>query len=252
MESHTLSLLFNCICDELPNDSAHEGLTAAMKEVKRRVDTLLETPASVSTLLGSYFPLFHQMRVMGLCFNYMILDGQNGSLLAEWWEVADLYLRLLKRAMKSAQAEADYFVTGTISRRLLHAMLQGVSKNVCYSEIEEVTLEMESAAAAAAEWAPPLWLLEIKTDAQIVKEDVLPFLKRLNPSPSHSVDVCATPGFLGLYSPAIVAARLEKRNKTCDFCGVEAHGLLMCSGVSHFPVIIIRIYLNQSQILLFG
>jgi hypothetical protein len=235
-----LSVLSAHIGDELPNDFTLEGLKMAVDQVKICVEALLETPASVSTLLGSYFPLFQQLRILSYGFNFVIFAVQNGfystdksdPLLAEWWEAADLFLKLLKRAMKSAQQEADYFVTGTISRRLLHAMLQGVSKNVCYSEIEEVTLEMESAAAAVAEWAPPLWLLEIKTDAQIVKEDVLPFLKRLNSFSSHSFCVCATPGFLNLYTPAIVAARLQQRNKTCDFCGVEAHGLLMCSGVS--------------------
>jgi hypothetical protein len=234
------------LCTYIVNTSPHiefENLEGLVAQDKGCVETLLETPESApgSRLLGNYFPLFHQLKKSSLFFNSIILDGPNGDLLkvafdplfAESWETAGLYFKLLKQAMKSAQEEmpADYYVIGTISRHLLHSMLQGVSKNVCYSEIEEITRKMESA-AASAKWAPPLWLLEIKTDTQIVNEDVLPFLKRLNPSPTHSFCVLTTPEFLNLHTPATVEAGLEKWKRTCDFCGVEAYGMLICSGVS--------------------
>jgi hypothetical protein len=184
-------------------------------------------------IFTKYLNFDHQMKLLSKIYQKNMKFREN--LREEWWEVAAVYVDLLKKALAKAQTPAlvDWFIVASLHQRLLHAMVCGVSKTVSYQEIEKVTREMEAAAEKAV-CPPPRWKLEIKNDVKIVREDVLPFIRSKGQPSAYKTAPFAvfTPGFLKLYSGNAVLERLYRENgHTCAACGVKGIVLMKCSGV---------------------
>jgi hypothetical protein len=199
---------------------------------KGRVENLFVIANPPYRILFNIAPTDYQIGKLNQKYRRMHVSFKQ-----DWWEVSDLYLKALKKIIRCGKEEAvvDFFSLAVVQRMLLHALLTGVARNVSYKDIERVTREMESSAAAIAAWAPPVWLLEVETEVKIVKEDVLPFLLKINPSPNHLIDTLSTPGFLDLFTTEVVTSRLDaepKIDRVCAFCGAEGDGLRRCGGVS--------------------
>ena len=127
--------------------------------------------------------------------------ARSDRALVTWWKVVSKYMELLKNAVKSAKeaVPADPYAVAVTSRWLLHAYMNGIVKEVSYSEMEEVTHDIQDAVAACAVWAPEMFIEhEIPGDLKVATDRVLPFLRNLNPTSytTTSISTFTTPRFL--------------------------------------------------------
>jgi hypothetical protein len=166
---------------------------------------------------------------------YISFMKQNSSvpsaLQREWRQLADAYLEFLKLMVNHIKTIVkDNYYLATLQQLLLTSMLSGISKSVSFEEIATLCKEMKAAAELCAEWAPPVWKKEIKNDIKIVEDEVLPFLKAVNPSPTAKIDVVDS-GVFEIFKKA--ERSFNNENKACAACGRSPVNIMKCSGVSY-------------------
>jgi hypothetical protein len=227
-------LLLSILLQESVNFNLFDSVENLLDCVKDRVETLFDHATSPRQILMNIAPIDFQIKTLSQVYRKLRVSPQQSE---GWRKVCDLYLKALKKIIRCGKEDEDLdlYSVAVVQRMLLHALLTGVARNVSYKDIQRITRDMESSSAAVAAWAPPIWLRELEIDTKIVKEAVLPFLLKLNPSPNHLIDTLSTPGFLDLYTPSVVASRLEalpKIDRACAFCGAEGRSLRLCGGVS--------------------
>jgi hypothetical protein len=175
-----------------------------------------------------------QFRRMSFCYVHKIKAdksvAKSDPVHKKWWKVTDLYLNMVRRGIKEANEEAsvDWYCVAQLNRQLLTAMLSGVAKTVSAQEIEKVTNEMKAAAEKCKEWAPPEWKRDMDDYCLLVEGKVLPFLKKIDPSPTAEIDVF-TPGYLKIFEKI---SDSYGRKKVCAECGNNPDNLLTCTAVS--------------------
>jgi hypothetical protein len=101
----------------------------------------------------------NQMRTLNWCMKLLPRDG----LLSEWWELTEVYLKVLRNGIEGAIAEGEIYYVGHINRILLKILIRGNSKdNYDYAQIEEVARNLAAALKACEDWAPPVWKNEVE------------------------------------------------------------------------------------------
>jgi hypothetical protein len=166
---------------------------------------------------------------------YMALIKQNSSvpsaLHREWRQLTDRYLEFVKLMLNHIKTNGkDQYYLATVQQLLLTSMLSGISKSVSYKEVATLCKDMKAAAELCAEWAPPVWKKEIKNDIKIVEDEVLPFLKTVNPSPTAKIDVVDS-GVFEIFKKA--ERSFNNESKACAACGRSPINIMKCSGVSY-------------------
>jgi hypothetical protein len=197
---------------------------------------------NMARFISKFGPMTYQLKCLVKIYSRISPPISNSDPLSvRFWKTAGEFLKILKTAVNQASTKVfpiDYSNVANLNRLLLQCLVSGVSKTICYTEIESVSNEIEKAVAVCKDWASLDWIAEIEAELQIVKEVVLPFLQKLNPGSyrTASVDVLDTPGFLDLSTQAAKAARegdrppQKQQKKTCAACGTRAAELFKCNG----------------------
>jgi hypothetical protein len=215
-------------------------------EIDELIPVLANKANSMLKLPTDHPLISTRANIIALHFQFKLLSWscfRNGNLsisralYKEWQKACESFIKLIKRGLRQEKEAVPYdpYTIALFSRMLLEAYLLGFAKTVTYDEIESLCNELGTAAESCSEYTPRMWQMEIEAERSIVVDDVLPFFRQAKPSSTSTAvfDVVSTPGYLQLYTPALVEARIKKLSKAfCYTCGEESSTLLKCAGVS--------------------
>ena len=211
-----------------------DKLTTAVKE--RVQNGLAPHPIPLFRKLAIIYSINYQISLLGGCYIAMTQKFSVAGADVEWWEVAQMFIKLLEKALKETKEHlntvsgSDSYMVAVIARMQLENMLRGTSKFVSYNKVQRTCNEMAEAAAANYNWVPVMWKEEVEELRKLVENEVLPYLQKANKNNKNqnaAVHVY-TPGYLELFTPATTVVTFRK----CAACGTESINLLKCSGVS--------------------
>jgi hypothetical protein len=225
-----------------------EPVESLLPIVELNVETLVSPslvnihPSYLALRISKFAPLTYQFKCLVNIYSRISPRiSRSDPLSRRLWKAAEEFLKILKTGVNEASTKVlpvDYYNVANLNRLVLQSLVSGVSRTVCYTEIESVSNEIDKAVAACKDWASLDWIAEIEAELQSTKEVVLPFFQELNPGSyrTASVDVLATPGFLDLSTQAAKAARegdrrpQKQQKKACAACGTRATELFKCNG----------------------
>ncbi len=205
------------------------------------------TPLLMSN--SAFFGSEYQFNVLSSYARLLSLPGKDyvspyHPFFAEWYEGGSAYLFLLERALRDAKECKDLYTIARIYRVLLHAILNGVSKdNVLYEEVEDVANELALAVEACGSWAPARWKADIDAELKIFHERFRPGFRSLKskgdyknffilPMNAHAAAKKLAEAVKTGSQTSAGSIIIEEAKVKCPVCVVQAPNMRKCSAVS--------------------
>ncbi len=237
---------FMCFALKTAPAIRYDDLEAQVNRSKTQTMALLEAASAAQPIYKMHadlHALHMDFQLLCSCYRSIFIAHRcqgkpaqpTDDYLQSWWEATNVYISLLKKAIKEAKEATEgtepYYIAD-LSHLLLVSKLFGMAKDVSYSKIEKVSDDMKFALEACHEYIPKVLKKELQSEDEIAV-DILLFVLQKAGGKERKIS-CLTPGFRELFTSETLTDRLvTQQSKTCAYCGTEGFDLLKCSSVSY-------------------